>query len=360
MDLNKLLPNKTLLWKEWKNNGILMVVFALIVTQRSTYDLLKAIFLHHKAIRQGLHTSAGEVLYSYLMFNIGDFLTFQSYSNAATAIIFMFFVVILGAFMVGRERDHKTYDLLLGLPYSRFDIMHNKFVMGLGLLVTIFALNAALMSLLVLLNSGIDFPFGVSEIWSWAGINIVVLGFIFAFTMLISSLSGTTIGNVLLSFIFLFFPAGLISLVALNFDFWNLFDFVHKYNSIFKGLSEFGIALTAPLYLMEISIINEVFRVPGYIIMFILIFALYYITQKLFSGNRLENNGEVLMFQETEGFFKMGVVACFTLLLGPVFLYILGVNRVYDYLILGALSYLLSGILVWYLVNLLIKSRRAV
>lgn len=355
MDFTKLLPNKTLLWKEWKNNGILIIVFALFVSYVSSYSLIKGILSYY-------YLEQGYVLegFSYMIYEIRYLLSFESDFCFMAEFVFIFFTVMLGALMVGRERDHKTYDLLLGLPYSRFDIIHNKFIAGLGQLFIVFTFNALIMTVLVLANSEISFPFGIGDIWYWAFVNVIVLSYIFAFTMFISSLSGTTLGNGLLSYIFLFFPAGIVALLALNLDFWNI-DFWNSSLSAWASfIGEFMVSLTPPLYLLGKDLLDEIYHVPGYVIMFTLVFVLYYFTQRLFARNRLENNGEVLVFEETEGFFKAGVVVCFTLLCGPIVLYLLGIQRVYNHHFMGIFGYLIVGVVFWFLVNWLVKSRKVV
>lgn len=334
MSLTALWPNRTLLWKEWMNTSAITLFFAGFITYISSYRLFSEIMLFRDKFEP-----AGVKAYH---FATADLVWF---GRPFEAILSVLFVVALAAVMVGREREHRTFDLLLAMPYSRRDVIYNKFLFGFGLLAAVFVLNALIMTVLVAANADIV-PFGPAHVWEWASRNVLILGFVFAFTMFISSLSGTTLGNVLLALIFLFFPAGIAALFIANAEFLHLTG-----NSLaLDPIWETGLRLTVPVYILDYW--GDVLLYV-YALVLPATLALYVLTQYLFARNQMENNGEVLMFGRIERFFKLGVAACFSLLIGPLLVY-----RWDPGIIATAVLYVLVGVAFWVLTGAIITWRR--
>lgn len=281
--------------------------------------------------------------------------------NGLVGFISTILVICMAAAMFGLERQYNTFNLLLAMPYSRRDMLYNKFIVGLGQLFIIFVLNVAIMTLLVRANPGLSFPFNTMDVWAWALQSIIVLSYVFTFTMLISSISGTILGNGLLSLIFLFFPYGLWMLVDLNVSMW-VTSFPPFLFEIQNEIQDIVMAMTVPVYLIaNKSAFGQLnLNLPlAYGIMLVLSGVIYKLTQFLFARNQLENNGKVLMFEWLEGFFKLGVVFCLTLLGVPIIVHLFNLNPpqrsmstayIFIYLLLGAVS--------WWFINWLIKWRR--
>lgn len=341
MSLTKLAPNKTLVWKELKNSMALIIGLWLGITFVSSFMLIN-----------------GQVY---------EVLTILQFNTWGVGLYSTLGVIALAALMMGQERDHNTFNLLLAMPYSRQDIIYNKFIVGMGQILMIFTINALIMTVFVLANPSIEyigevielqsFGIGVAEIWVWALHNILVLGFVFAFTMLISTVSGTTLGNGLLSLIFLFFPTGILSLLWMNADLW--YGSISFYNRVLEAAG----LLTVPLLIMDGGYISylgqEIYtnlKLLYWISISVLIGCMYKLTQYLFSKNQLENNGEVLMFNQLEGFFKFGVTACFTLLGGAIIIVLFNLQHQP----IGFISYLLAGYISWVMINKVIKWQKAV
>jgi len=355
MVLSRYLPNKTLIWKELKTDWLLIGVFWIYVTFTSSFLLFRAISSILDALKIGhpIHGTA------YIFMHEISRVVFLK--NEPACFILTILVICMAAAMFGLERQRNTFSLLLAMPYSRRDMLYNKFIVGLGQLLIIFALNAAVMTLLVRVNPGLSFPFNTMDVWAWALQNIIILGYIFTFTMLISSISGTVLGNGLLSLIFLFFPLGLWTLVNFNIGIWmdSLPYFLFE---IQNEIQDIVMAMTVPFYLIAnknaFGQLN--LNLPlAYGIMLVLSGVIYKLTQFLFARNQLENNGKVLMFERLEGFFKLGVVFCFTLLGVPIIVHFFNLNPpqrsmstayIFIYLLLGAVS--------WWFINWLIKWRR--
>lgn len=342
MSLRTLWPNRTLLWKEWHNTLTVTTLFFGFTTYAASYTLLNEIMLFKDLARTGDQY--------WMHFTTMDLLGHDS-SKALVALVSVLFLVALGAGMIGLERSHDTFDLLLAMPYSRRQVMHNKFLFGLGVLAAVFVANALLMTLLVTTNPGIPFPFEAAHIWVWAWRTVLVLAFVFAFTLLISSASGTILGNVFMSVIFLAFPLGVTGLVAMNVDFLNLP--LHQHFE--QGIITLGGVLTVPSYIMGYRIYEDYSPAYVYPLLLLAILGVYLLTQYVFARNHMENNGEVLMFSRLEGIFKLGVAVCFALLVVPIAL-----HQQRPELPAALVAYLVVGAVFWLLVSWVINVRRKI
>lgn len=349
MALNKFLPNRALVWKEWRSSRAFIGIFLGYVTFVSSIKFINEILDYLNLLRQGVFNETQGV--TYLMHQTGDMLSFREPGYAFGAILF---TIALAAIMMGLERDQNTFNLLLSMPFSRREIIYNKFIVGLGQLLAVFGLNALIMTVIVWANPDIPFTFGAAEIWAWAWRNMLVLSFVFTFTMLISSLSGTTLGNMLLALIFLFFPFGIFALIAINAQYWIKFITPRFWYGVDQALMKAGMLLTVPGYIMD-DTINQYNLWLIYGLLIILAGGFYLLTQHLFARNPLENNGEVLMFEQLEGFFKTGVAVCFALLGGPLLMHLLDISHQ----AIAIVSYFCVGGTFWILVNKLIKWRKA-
>jgi ABC-type transport system involved in multi-copper enzyme maturation permease subunit len=354
MDLKRFLPNKTLVWKDWKNNWLFFALFFGFVIYVTTFTLQNEIMTYLK-VREAL--SEGHYWYGFNSFNNRLFS-----ADAWVGFISVLFTVALAAITVGQERDKETLGLLLAMPYSRRDILFNKVVVGLGQILIILGVNAFLMTMLVWANSGIPFPFSVPDIWGWALHNFLVLTFIFCFTVLIATVSGTTLGNGILALIFLFFPAGLYGLLEININYWISFplDYARHLYWVWRDpFSEITVLLTVPIWIIDSNILGKYNTVYLYGALAALSAGAYALAQFLFARNPLENNGEVLVFEQLEGIFKLGVVVCFALLGGPLLAALAGAHTHSPGAVALSLCYLLAGGLTWFLTNRLLEWRRA-
>lgn len=360
MALNRYLPHKTLLWKDWKTSLPVFVPFFLVVTFATTFFLQTEIIGGREFI--------------------GPWPGFAYFENRLHAndpwmgAAMFLLTVALAAMTLGQERERETLGLLLAMPYSRQDILFSKVVVGLMQILITLVLNALLMSLLVWANPGINYFFGLPEIWGWAGHSFLVLTFIFCFTVLIATVSGTTWGNYILALIFLWFPIGFFMLLFMNFSIWidipmeQFDDPIPLLRLSIESLFSLAYLKTIPLWLIAFNdlIINQAAaRIGGrlvlpylYGLLAILSVGLYALAQFLFARNPLEKDGEILVFERLEGFFKLGVIICCTLLVGPMVAVGVFGRLGEEFKLFLIPCYLVAGVGTWHLVNRLLLWRR--
>jgi len=363
MNLKRFCPNRTLLWKDWKNSWLLFALFFGFVTYSLPITLLNLITTYLAV----LHRMPAEYHWQFLPTEVqpGYFLTVYTRLMSGdpwVGIVAVLFTVALAATAMGQERERETFGLLLAMPYSRQDILHSKAVTGLAQLLIIFVLNALLMSILVFVNPGIPLPFSLTDIWAWALHSFLVLTYIFCFTLVIAAISGTTLGNGILAIIFLFFPVGLLILIETNLNLWlapmDMNPAWLAWWNLRNILSDIAIMLSVPLWLIDFRALNAF---AGVNVLYGALAALsvgaYALSLFIFSRNPLENNGEILVFEQLEGFFKLGVAVCFALTCGPLFTSLLAIRHPEPVALI--ISYLLAGGITWFLTGRLLEWRRA-
>ncbi len=340
MRLTTLWPDRTLLWKEWRGVAMLCALFAGYFTFASSYVFLRDILIYKQYLEHGVR---------YGMHNAVDLLQFGSGPGMLTVL----FILVLGAVLVGVERDQRTYDLLLAMPYGRRQVFAHKFILGLGFVTAVLVVNALVMALLMAAHPAVPFPFTMATIGAWLLRFLVVAAFTLSFTLLIATLSGTTWGGGILGLIFLFFPLGFSGLIALNLDCWLVEGW-----RLYDTLLNVGVLLTVPTYVLDGHPIDR-WDFGGLRYHLALVYTLilaattgiYLLARHLFIRNQMEHNGEVLMFSKLEGFFKLGVGVCFALLGGPLIEDTLDpgpVGLVLGYLAVGAGFWLAAnGLIHW-------------
>lgn len=346
MVLSKYLPGKTLLWKDLRVIWGTMTVFATYLTMITSVKLI------------------------YSINNVTSYpdryqatVTFPS-TYGFSAAFFTLFTVLLASSLVGRERDHKTFNLILALPYSRHQILNSKYIVGFLFLPLVFAGNALIMTAALGITNGVEFSFTVADIWLWALRHILILWYVYTFSMVIATVSGNSTGNIVLSLIFLFFPLGFLYLSLLNIEFWGVYiDLSLFYVSALENFyTTIGLLLTAPLYIL--APVNHFRGGFNHTLFFVLLMLMmvgwYNLSHYLFKHNQMENNSEVLMFPKLEPVFKVGVTVCFAMVGAPFFAYYFNVSPRDGLTAMGitALLYLAVGAGVWLATHKLIGWRK--
>lgn len=260
-----------------------------------------------------------------------------------------FFIAIIS---FGIERSRKSLEISLAGPYSRHEIYFNKIVFGiLGSFFPIF-INGIIMIIIKMTTIAgqyiemkyilIDFMLG------GLGKAIMVYGFV----TLIGCLTGNGISQGFNSCVFSVLPIGVYGLLMENLRMWGVLS--RSMYSDWLGYELIENITPFMNYVFSIEKINA-----GYwnhsIKLGLLGLAFLAFGKIFFDLNPMEKNGEVLMFKETEGFFKFGVLICSILLGGLMFVGMFGLS---DKMVF--LGNVIGGVLGFYVPKYLIgKAKNA-
>jgi hypothetical protein len=297
------------------------------------------------------------------------------------------FAIMMGVVSLGLERDKGTLSVLLGMPYSRRDILSSKAVVSLLQISLPFIANALLMTLLLWTNQGVNFPFGVGAIWSWAVHSVLVLTFVLCVTLLASTVSGKMLGAAFLALVLLFFPFGMSILCMANVAHWTETGLVSPVQGLLGYWSDLlfmdaATYLTIPIWLVDFPAVLSVNTISyvnmrvvdlvfanrvwnfllahTYVLYLLLVglsFGAYIWAQKWFAGTELEREDELLALPSLRPLISVGFTVCSALLGGAVLPTLLGQPKGMPGVVVMLLSYVSSAAVAWVLASRFLGGR---
>lgn len=256
-------------------------------------------------------------------------------------ICFLFIVPVFLAVIVFRYMQNpKSMVTVHAMPYNRLDLYVNNIISGLILLVVPILLNTALLSYIELfVTNGILFEAGIIMKYLW--ISLLVSITLFSITVAVGMVTGSSIAQIIFTYIINFLPAGII--VILNF---LLNGIIYG----FTGVSEEGVAELAKLspivqtiFLRSRDSLNE-FLIPDIVLVVLALTIGYFI----YKYRNLEDAGEVISGKFVKPIFKYGVTIC-VMLVGVI--YVKGIFEIENpnflvYILFALLGYVAAEMLL--------------
>ncbi|WP_018923420.1 ABC transporter permease subunit [Salsuginibacillus kocurii] len=231
----------------------------------------------------------------------------EIFAGSNYALFISFLLVILGAVMVGRERNNRLQDFTASLPFKRKSIFTVKWSIGALFIALFYSVSYGASLLIIALSDFQALLSGLSVYHTYVFPLIVFISF-FTFSLFIGTIAGEMVSQIALTFIFLIFPFGFTMLINLSVDIHagvhlpvEWLEWIQKGTLFFYFDQQFfhdtepGIAF--PLMLSASSFLLGLF---------------------LFEKGPNEFNGEFLVFKRLEPLFKAGIVGCFALLGGII------------------------------------------
>ncbi|QQY80225.1 hypothetical protein EDD65_10341 [Keratinibaculum paraultunense] len=244
----------------------------------------------------------------------------------------------LAAILFGEEKRKKTFEVLAVMPYTRYEIFFNKLIVALVSIALPFIINGIVMLLALGFISNLRMFYSMGQVIKWILHSIYCQLPILSFSILFGIITGNLISQLVLTGIFLIFPMGFSSLIAANLELWGIAQYLDL-NTIYFTSFKFS----------PLGVFETIGQGVGYYFIYIAASIIMIIISKmLFDKSMWERNGELLQFENTEGFFKFGVTICTALLMVVVSTVFLQ-NYIYDFYITRflvlILGYILGGIL---------------
>ncbi|MFT5872505.1 MAG: ABC-2 type transport system permease protein [Clostridium sp.] len=274
------------------------------------------------------YATKDKIISTQYMFDFNDILIFS-----------MLIVPVITAMFLFRYIQNKnSIDMLHSLPIKRVSLYDNHVFFGIMTLIipviVTTIISCILKNTLNLNDSSLHFTY--NQIFVWSGTTILMSVFIFLLCVLIGILTGLSTAQGLLTYIFLFLPAGLGILIVDNL---NLFLFGFDFsNNIFVDISPFERMISnKPLRIAEILI---------YIFSSIFIYALGRFS---YVKRDLEAATNAVAFKTLQPIFKYGVTFCTTLIGGLVF------TDGQEGLSWAILGYIIGGLIGYYIAEMIIK-----
>ncbi|WP_209125440.1 ABC transporter permease subunit [Alkalihalobacillus sp. BA299] len=231
---------------------------------------------------------------------VHDFMVRSLFFGGFATFLGMILIVLLAGVLIGSERNTRRNDFSFALPYKRSEMFLTKWLIGFLTITSFYTVNYVAAYFLV---ASSDYGYFLEQFSHVQLFIMPLLGFItlFSFAMLMGTIAGEMISQMVLTFIFTFFPLGFYYLVQ---GFWMIHTdhYLHEPNTL--GY------FVWPIYSVD-AYSSKPILIP---IVATILFTI--IATKLYMVNKSEHNGEFLIFKGLQPIFKVGIIVCFALLGG--------------------------------------------
>lgn len=250
------MPDSGLLYKEWKQNKVALVITILVFILGNPLSILN-MYLIYQGCVTGKENWVGPCVFSV------------DYLNSSFISFFWIWGVILAVSQLGIERSKSFFDFTLSLPYTRGQIFHAKFLTG-GMVIVVPQLIGYVLSVLLIMLLK---PDQAVYFHNYSLGMIIVSMLAYSLVMAGGALTGNSLAQLLVSFTVAISPFLLISLPAINLEilFGGSIDFIHgpvpKWVQYFIPIIyvDSKWAENSPYYLVIPAIMTIIFHIIGYI-----------------------------------------------------------------------------------------------
>lgn len=250
--------------------------------------------------------------------------------------------VLMAVFLFRFLNTKPAAEMMHSLPIKREKIFFHYTLSGfVGLMLPV-VLTALIV---ILLYQGIDLQayFGMKDIFIWAGTTVLLNLVIFTAGVLVAMLTGLSVLQAVFTYVFLFFPAGMLFLIVANFHFlWYGFPMDYYLSNNMEKLSP----------LLMIAMIDELIMDGTTVALYgaaLLVF--YGFSLFLYKIRKIESATEAIAFPKLRFVFKYGLTFCVTLLGGVYFAALMEGNRS-GWLIFG---YIIGAIIGYYGAEMILR-----
>lgn len=243
--------------------------------------------------------------------------------------------LLMGIFLFRYLQNQGYSDFLHSLPLKRLQLFLLHVGTGAGLILLPLLLTGALLGLMLVTGSA-DVLYGWGDIGEWVGVTMIIGILIFAVSVFVGMLTGMSLLQGIVAFIFLVLPQALLALITSNLVFY--FDgftpgyyvstFSEKYSPVMQLFSD------------------QLGETEGIVLFFYLLAALLFLVAAyiLYKFRPLEMAGQAVSFPRSAPFFQYLIVFCFMMVGGVYFAS--GVWSSWGWLIFGYVVGSLFGFLV--------------
>ena len=258
--------------------------------------------------------------------------------------LLMYAVPVITAIFLFRYMQSKdSGDMYHSLPVKRSTLFNSKIILGI-LFLTVPLLITGAMCIAMRHTLGIYEFYSINAVLNWMNINILMNIIIFMGSVFFGMITGSSITQGVLTYIFLFIPVGLSALLS-----FNMMIFVNGFNADYY-ISDRIIKFSPLTKIADLSSSSSHFLISmNEIIIYIILCALFYLGALLIYRIRnIESYTQIISFRLLEPIFIYGVTFC-TMLLGGAYFYERTSSRpwtIFGYTAIALLGYLISLMLI--------------
>jgi ABC-type transport system involved in multi-copper enzyme maturation permease subunit len=309
--MNKII-NKALFYKEWINVRWVTLITIVILIYFKVYGIVSELNLNESYVKQ-----YGKV-WTDRWFNNGLYIKSNYY------VIMTFIIIILAVILFMGEKTSETQGFVASMPFTRKEIILNKWIVGVISILISFVVTYLLLSLLYVvnitsLNTSLN-PY--SDIVRWFFMDTFQYICIFTFIMLAQGVMGNSIVSGILGGIIIEVPYAITAIVQQMF-FNRSSIFVDKIQD-WLNIYEYNVA-SQMWFNTESNSGKDTYRTFYYynfglkLLIFLILTSLFlYLAYVSYKKRNLEYNLRIIAFKNLEPVFILGFAVCLGLLVGVI------------------------------------------
>ena len=299
--MNKII-NKALFYKEWINVRWITLLTIVILLFFKVYGFISILnenerYMNHQG---GFNNN--------VWFNNG------LYVMQAYYYVMIFVVILLAIILFAGDKNSETQGFIASMPFTRKEIILNKWIIGVLSLLISFIISYILFSLFYVvninvLNTALN-PY--SDIAKWFFMDTLQYVCIFTFMVLAQAVMGNSVVSGIVGGLILIVPWFITMVIQdLFMRDHNLSDYTY---SIFGNIGDWS-----NIYSYNLAVRNGLITDPPYyynyyglklLVLFILTFLFLYLAYVSFKKRNLEYNLSLIVFKNLELVFVWGFAVC--------------------------------------------------
>ncbi|KNF09521.1 ABC-2 family transporter protein [Gottschalkia purinilytica] len=330
----KLIPfNKNLFWKDWKITKWITILASILIFFDMPLRIYSEINRYNVFIKRIKDISETMILNKSLEVGIEDVF---NHIYGITPYIILIYPIIIILILFGEERRNKTMELMTYMPYSKYEIFFNKVLVGVTNIVIPYIINGIIILVILATHPVLKEIKNLYLNIMWIMNSIIVSIAIMSFSLIFATLTANSIGQIALTSIFIYFPAGITVLLRINMEPMMI---LRQGNMLYDRFYKISLIMHKFSPVDYIRFINTTIEL---IILIIVSIMLILISKKLFDKNKNERNGELLQFKNLELFFKAGVTICVMLTISPLIFQRVGKGSIIGFILIYAIGALIG------------------
>lgn len=264
---------------------------------------------------------------------------FLFHGQIGQSILIIIMPVLVGIFLFRYMQSKSPCDMIHSLPIQRSTLYRSHVVTGI-IFLTLPVFFNAIISLILKLTIGLSGVYTIKDVMLWIGVTILMNLIIFFTCVIIGIITGISVVQGVLTYIFLILPLGLILLIGENLKFF-LYGFTYNIDRTANKLS--------PLVrLINGNSFYEMSKTEVLVYIVICV-ALYFLAKLIYNKRQLESATQAITFPYLQIIFKYGVAFCVMLLSGVYFI------KTQSNLYWILFGYLIGSFIGYFLAEMLIK-----
>ncbi|BEP29424.1 DUF6449 domain-containing protein [Helicovermis profundi] len=236
--------------------------------------------------------------------------------NPLLIMIYIVIPVITSVFIIRYIHKKSSSSVIHSMPFTRSEAFGSHIISGITLLSAPILFNSILMNIILLFSKSIS-SLNYLEIWNFAIISLLINISIFTFSMLVSTITGKSSAQVVLTYIFLLVPIGIYSF-TMNLISKLLFGFNYNISAetIFMKMSPLTYFISEIVSEKNLHSLEMILVLLSQIVAFIVFGFLFY------KNRKSEKAEELIAFDILKSIYKYGVTYCFSISLGMYFAFL--------------------------------------